>query len=170
MNAKILAAALCAVMLSASARAEEAPAASAPAPAVPASPAAPDVSGSVMTFFRHLKSSLSQSAVSGERKKARGAAVAAVRGRSQASDLADPDQPALKGDRRSRRDRLAAAEDAELEKAVDLILAGKLEDGIKALEAFKAAHPKSRSLKSAEEALQKAKELAAPAAEPAAKG
>ena len=127
---------------------------------------APTQRESLMTYFGHLKSSLAQSAVQGERKKARRASVAAVRGKSQASELADPDETSLKGDLRAKRSKQAMAEDAEFESAVSLILAGKSEEGVKALEAFRTNHPKSRSLVAVEEALEKAKALAA--AKPAA--
>ena len=159
MNKNILAAILSALLLTSVARAEDKP--------------APTAKESIMTFFKNLKSTLSQSAVQGERKKARGAgSVAAVRGAGQYSELADPNEPILKGDVRAKRAKKALAEDAEFEKAVSLVLAGKTDEGIKALEAFKVKYPKSRSLASVDEAIAKAKALAAekaesPKAEPA---
>ncbi|MFI5345386.1 MAG: hypothetical protein ACHQ51_03325 [Elusimicrobiota bacterium] len=152
MRTKILIAALAALALSGSARAED------------AKPAPKD---SIMTFFRHLRESLSQSAVQGERKKASRHSpnsVAAVRGEDQSSTLADPNEPTLLGDARSKKDKAAMAEDAEIAKGVDLILAGKTEAGVKALEAFKAAHPKSHA-QEVSDAIERAKAL--PAAKPA---
>jgi hypothetical protein len=126
---------------------------------------------SIMTFFKHLKESLSQSAVSSERKHAgrRGSSVAAVRGASQNSAMADPNEPSLKGDARSKKEKAAMAEDAEFAKGVDLVLAGKVDEGVKALEDFKVKHPKSHSLEKVQEAIDQAKALAAqkPAAVPA---
>jgi hypothetical protein len=165
MNAKMLIAALAALLLAGPVRAEEAKPAAAP-------------KDSIMTFFKHLKESLAQSAVSGERKKSgrRSGSVAAVRGASQSSSLADPNEPVLKGDVRSKKDKIAMAEDAELSKGVDLVLAGKTEEGVKALEDFKVKHPKSHNLEKVQQAIDQAKALgaakpedaAAPAAAPAA--
>ncbi|HAZ07052.1 MAG TPA: hypothetical protein DCZ01_00705 [Elusimicrobia bacterium] len=159
MNKNMLAATLSALLLTGVVRAEDKP--------------APTAKESIMTFFKNLKSTLSQSAVQGERKKARGAgSVAAVRGAGQYSELADPNETSLKGDARAKRAKKALAEDAEFEKGVSLVLAGKTDEGIKALEAFKVKYPKSRSLASVDEAIAKAKALAAekaesPKAEPA---
>ena len=150
MTIKIATAALAALLLAGAARAED------PKPA-------PTAKESVMTFFRHLKDSLSQSAVQGERKHARGASVAAVRGADQSSPLADPNEPVLRGDARSKKDKVAMAEDAEFAKAVDLVIAGKTDDGIAALEAFKSKHPKSRSLDKVQQAIDQAKALTAQA-------
>ena len=156
MQTKILTAALAALLLAGAARAED------PKPA----PAPATTTQSVMTFFRHLKESLAQSAVQGERKKSprhAAASVAAVRGASQSSSLADPNEPVLKGDVRSKKDKAAMDEDAEISRGVDLVLAGKTDEGVKALEDFKAKHPKSRSLDKVQQAIEQAKAL--PAAE-----
>lgn len=148
MNTRVWIAALAASLLAAGVRAEE--------------KSAPGARESIMTFFRHLKSTLAQSSVQGERKKARGAgSVAAVRGKEQYSELADPNETTLKGDVRAKRAKQSAAEDAEFEKAVSLVLAGQHEEGIAALEAFKAKYPKSRNLATVEEAIAKAKALSA---------
>lgn len=98
-------------------------------------------------FFKNLKNTLSQSAVGGERKKGRGAqGVAAVRGSGQGrKNIADPNEPGLKGDSRSAKARKELAYDAELESSIDQLGKGKLEEGLKGLEAFKAAHPKHRA-------------------------
>jgi hypothetical protein len=147
MNSKFSCAALAALLLAAPALADDKPA------------PAPTARESVMTFFKHLKEALSTSAVQGERKRAHGASVAAVRGAGQASPLADPNEPVLIGDARSKRDKALMAEDAEFAKAVDLILAGKTADGVKSLEQFKTSHPKSRSLDRVQQAINEAKLL-----------
>lgn len=148
MTMKIATAALAALLLAGYVRAEDAK-------------PAPTAKQSFMTFFRHLKESLAQSAVQGERKHNRVGSVAAVRGADQSSPLADPNEPVLKGDWRSKRDKAAMAEDAEFAKAVDLVIAGKTEDGVKALEAFKVKHPKSRNLDKVQQAVDQAKGLLA---------
>lgn len=145
MESRIIAAALAVLLTAPFARAEEAK--------------APTTKQSIMTFFKHLKESLATSAVSGERKKSRVGAVAAVRGADQKNSLADPNEPVLKGDFRAKREKAAAAEDAEFAGAVDLILHDKTEEGMKALEDFKAKHPKSRSFDRVQEALDQAKAL-----------
>jgi len=148
MNRNILIAMLSALLLAGAARAEEKP--------------APTAQESIMTFFKNLKNTLSQSAVQGERKKARGAgSVAAVRGAGQYSELADPNETSLKGDVRAKRTKQSVAEDGEFEKGVSLVLAGKTDEGLAALEAFKVKYPKSRNLASVDEAIAKAKALAA---------
>jgi hypothetical protein len=145
MNMKMIAAALAALLLAGPVRAEDKP--------------APTARESVMTFFRHLKDSLAQSAVQGERKKARVGMVAAVRGADQSSPLADPNEPVLKGDARSKKGKIAMAKDAEFAKAVDLVINGKTDEGVKALEEFKAKHPKSRNLDKVQQAIDQAKSL-----------
>ena len=95
-------------------------------------------------FFKNLKNTLSQSAVSGERKKGRGAqGVAAVRGKAQA--YADPNEPGLKGDVKSAKAKKELAYDAELEVSVDQLSKGKLEEALKGFEAFKTAHAKYKT-------------------------
>lgn len=98
-------------------------------------------------FFKNLKNTLSQSAVGGERKKGRGAqGVAAVRGAGQAKrNIADPNEPSLRGDSKSAKAKKEMGYDLELEKAIDLLGAGKAGEGLKGLEAFKVAHPKHRT-------------------------
>ncbi len=148
MESKIIAAAVAALLLCAPARADE------------AKPAA-NSQQSILTFFKHLKESLSQSAVSGQRKKAKTGAVAAVRGEDQKTSLSDPDETTLKGDPRVKKEKAAAAEDAEFAAAVDLVLQGKHADGVKALEDFKAKHPKSHNLDEVQKAIEQAKALTA---------
>lgn len=94
-------------------------------------------------FFKNLKESLEKSAIAGERKKGRGAAVAAVRGAGQKSELADPNEPTLKGDSRSKRMAKQAAEDDELLKATVLAEQGKTTEALAAFQTFQKAHPKS---------------------------
>ena len=122
-------------------------------------------------FFKNLKNTLAQSAVSGERKKGRGAtSVAAVRGEGQArKNISDPNEPGLKGDSKSARAKKEMGYDMKLEAAVDLLSSGKAEEGLKALEAFKAAHPKHR-VADVDKAIEGAKAmLAEKNAAPAAK-
>ncbi len=97
-------------------------------------------------FFKNLRSSLSQSAVSGERKKGRNAqGVAAVRGSEQdKKNIADPDEPGLKGDAKSARLKRERARDAELEAAVALIDKGQLDEALAKLAAFQEAYPRHR--------------------------
>lgn len=121
-------------------------------------------------FFKNLKNTLAQSAVGGERKKGRSAtSVAAVRGEGQAKkNIADPNEPGLKGDVKSARAKKEMGYDLELEAAVDLLGSGKADEGLKALEAFKAAHPKHR-IADVDKAIEGAKAMiaeknAAPAA------
>lgn len=124
----ILTAAL-ALALIAPARADEAP-----------KPAA--AKSSWATFLKNFRDSLAQSAVSGERKKTRGAqGVAAVRGKKQ-KNIADPNEPGLKGDAGSAKERKARLLDDELAPSVELLAAGKFEAALIGLEKFKASHPK----------------------------
>ncbi len=129
---KIIVAAVIAAALVLPARAEE--------------KAAPAKSG-WSDFFKNLKSTLAQSAIGGERKKGRGAqGVAAVRGSGQGKkNIADPNEPGLKGDSRSAKVKKEMGYDLELEAAVDLLSKGKLNEGLKGLESFKVAHPKHRT-------------------------
>lgn len=98
-------------------------------------------------FFKNLKNTLASSAVGGERKKGRGAqGVAAVRGEGQAKkNIADPNEPSIKGDSRSAKAKKELGYDLELEASIDQLSKGKLDEGLKGLEAFKAAHPKHRT-------------------------
>jgi hypothetical protein len=154
MDSKILVAALAALL------------SAAPAFAQDAKPA-PTQKQSIMTFFKHLKESLSQSAVSGQRKKAKTGAVAAVRGEDQKTSLSDPNETTLKGDPRVKKEKAVAAEDAEFAAAVELVLQNKPNEGVQALEAFKLKHPKSHNLDDVQKAIEQAKMLsAAPADAP----
>jgi hypothetical protein len=121
-------------------------------------------------FFKNLKSSLAQSAVSGERKKGHGAtSVAAVRGEGQAKkNIADPNEPGLKGDSKSARVKKEIGYDKEFEAAVDLVTAGKPEEGLKGFEAFKAKHPKYKT-EDVDKAIEGAKAMIAAPAAPAEK-
>lgn len=96
------------------------------------------------SWFKDLKSTLSQSAVGGERKKGRTAtSVAAVRGKRQ-RNLADLNEPSIKGDYNSEKAKKLQAIDNEFGTAVDYVSAGKLAQGLKSLEDFKVAHPTHR--------------------------
>lgn len=109
-------------------------------------PAAAPSKGGFAEFLKNLKTTLSRSAVSGERKKGRNAtSVAAVRGSEQdKKSIADPDEPGIKGDVKAARAKKEQAYDAELAPSIELLEKGKLEEGLKGLTAFKAAHPKYR--------------------------
>jgi len=93
-------------------------------------------------FFKTLRTSLQASAVSGQQKKGRNAAaVAAVRGNEQAKkNIADPNEPGLKGDNKAKKAAKELALNAEFDKAVNLIIDGKPEEGLTALEKIKAAN------------------------------
>lgn len=126
---KLILTAALALALIAPARAEEAP-----------KPAAAKTSWA--TFLKNFRDAVAQSAVGGERKKARGAqGVAAVRGKKQ-KNIADPNEPGIKGDTGSARERKERALDDELAPSVELLSAGKFEAALVGLEKFKAAHPK----------------------------
>ncbi len=114
-------------------------------PAVAEEKAAAPAKSSWTSFFKNLKSSLSNSAVSGQQKKGRNAAaVAAVRGKKQ-KDIADPNEPGLRGDAKSRKVQKEMELDAKFDKAVNSIIDGKPEDGLKQLEALKEANPKYKT-------------------------
>lgn len=126
---KLILAAVLALALIAPARAEEAP-----------KPAAAKTSWAA--FLKNFRDAVSQSAVGGERKKARGATgVAAVRGKKQ-KNISDPNEPGLKGDAGSAKERKARLLDDELAPSVELLAEGKFEEALSGLEKFKAAHPK----------------------------
>ena len=110
-------------------------------------------------FFKTLKNNLAKSAVSGERKKMRGAqSVGAVRGKGQS--YADPNEPGLKGDVKSAKAKKEMAYDSELEACVDQVSGGKAEEGLKCLETFKVAHPKHQT-ESVDKAIEGAKAMIA---------
>lgn len=138
------------------------------APALPAraedKPAKASVGG-FAGFLKNLKEKLEKSAVAGERKKGR--AVAAVRGAGQKSELADPNEPSLKGDMRSRKLKQQMAEDEELLKATQLAEQGKNAEALAAFVAFQKAHPKSHKEEVAQ-AIDELKKLGSGQADPAA--
>jgi hypothetical protein len=113
-------------------------------------------------FFKNFKNTLAASAVGGERKKGRGAqSVAAVRGEGQAKkNIADPNEPGLKGDSRSAKAKKELGYDMELEASIDQLGKGKLDEGLKGLEAFKVSHPKHRA-EDVEKAIDGAKAMIA---------
>lgn len=150
MSALLLAVLLCA----GPARAEE-----------PTGPPPRSALADVSRWFDNLKKVLADSAVRHHQRRMRGSmAVAAVRGAGQS--LEDPSKPYWKGTAESKLDREARQERAELSHAADLVLAGKDEEAIKALEAFEAAHPASSLLTDCRQAREKLKSPA-PAAESA---
>lgn len=109
-----------------------------PAAAADAKPAKSGFAG----FFSNLKKALSSSAVAGQRNNTRGVHVAAVRANEQGSALANPDEPALVGDAKTRKAAKAAKLDDELVKLAELAESGKHEEALKGFEAFKKKHPK----------------------------
>jgi hypothetical protein len=120
-------------------------------------------------FFKNLKAALSQSAVSGQRNRTRGAAVAAVRGEDQAKkSLANPDEPGLVGDAKTRKAAKAAKLDSELVALAELAEGGKHEEALKGFEAFKAKNPRHQR-ETVDDAIAQLKaklaETSAPAAE-----
>lgn len=151
---KLILAAVLAFALIAPARAEDAPKA---APA----------KSSWADFVKNFRNAVAQSAVGGERKKARGAqGVAAVRGKKQ-KNIADPNEPGLKGDAGSAKERKARLLDDELAPSVELLAEGKFEAALNGLEKFKAAHPKHMT-EDVDKAIEGAKaQIAAKGAAPA---
>ncbi|MBI5883689.1 MAG: hypothetical protein HZB91_11370 [Elusimicrobia bacterium] len=130
------------------------------APAKPAGSPAPKAGKSwLKTWFQHLKQGLSESAVQGDYQKVRVTAVAAVRGTPQ--DAADQNKPSWKAGAKARKSAQAKAERQEFGKAVDLILEGKSQEGIAALDAFEKDHPKSVLLADVREAREKARQMEA---------
>ena len=113
-------------------------------------------------FFKNLKSTLAQSAVGGERKKGRRAqGVAAVRGEGQAlKNIADINEPGIKGDIKSAKAKKEMGYDIALEAAIDQLAKGNLEEGLQSLETFKAAHPKHR-VEDVDKAIEGAKAMIA---------
>lgn len=129
---KLILLAVVAVVLALPARAEDA---AKPSPA----------KSSWSDFLKNIRSSLGQSAVSGERKKARNAtSVAAVRGKKQ-KNMADLNEPSIMGDKGSQKAKVEDKNDAELDAAVAVVQKGDLDKGLAALQEFKAAHPKHRT-------------------------
>lgn len=113
------------------------------------------------SWFEHLKQGLSESSVQGDYQRSRVTAVAAVRGDQQKN--ADPAKPSWKASAKFKKGVLVKAERAEFGKAVDLILEGKSEDGITALDAFEKSHPKSALLPDVREARENARQMASAA-------
>lgn len=109
------------------------------------------------TWFNNLKQGLQQSANSGRYSRRRSSAVAAVRGNKQ--EEVDPDRPEWKRSTRSEKAELRK-EKNELAAAVDMIVAGKYEEGANAITAFETAHPKSPLLEDAKKAKENAALLA----------
>jgi hypothetical protein len=109
------------------------------------------------TWFQHFKEGLDESVVSDHYQKAEFTAVAAVRGAPQ--DSADPDKVYWKDDAAARKTAEAKKEKAELSAALAKVIAGDVKEGEAGIESFEKAHPKSRLIADAKQALAKAKEL-----------
>lgn len=109
------------------------------------------------SWFKNFKNGLADSAVRGKYQARRISTTAAVRGKEQGN--VDPDRPEWKRSSRSenvqqRKERVALAA------AIDLIVAGKFDDGQSALEAFEKDYPRSGLLPEAKEARENALLLA----------
>lgn len=160
MNAWILAA----LLVAASARAEEGPSAGSGQEAAPGRDgpgesfraSAKSLWSDASKWLGGLKTALAESAVRRhQRQHRRAAAVAAVRGNEQL--LEDPSKPYWKGSSASRKERAERQERAELTKAVELALDGKADEALKALDAFESARPKSALLDDCRQAREKIK-------------
>ncbi len=111
---------------------------------------------STLIWFRHLREGLADTAVKHQYQHRSAAAVAAVRGPEQ--DSVDPDKPEWK--LKSKSDKAAIKKErAELASAVDLVIAGKYDEGRSALDAFEKAHPQSKLLPDVAEARENIKAL-----------
>ena len=106
----------------------------------------------IRTRLMHLKDGLTSSAVERHYQNKSASAVAAVRGAKQ--EQFNADQPYWKGGVQAKKARQQKAERSELTAAVDLVLAGKVDEGKKKLYEFEMAHPKSALLKEVRETLE----------------
>ncbi len=121
---------------------------------------------SLMTWFQNLKNGLRESSVSGRMQKGhRASSVAAVRGSAQGDDKASLEEGTMKQPSMSKKAKRERREKAAFESAIDLIMAGKTEEGLGALDAFEKEYPKSAWLAQVAEARAKAQELRAAAPE-----
>ena len=111
------------------------------------------------TWFKHFRDGMAESSVSESYQKHHVTTVAAVRGAAQGS--VDANKPAWKVTAKAKKAQEDKKEKAELSQAADLILDGKLKDGLDKLDAFEKAHPKSRLLSQVKDAREKVKELEA---------
>lgn len=135
-------------------------------PPKPSAPAPAGKWGTVKTWFEHWKEGLKGSAVEKHYKRRRLSAVAAVRGAEQKLD--DPGKPYIKGTASSKETKKLRKERAELAEAVELVLAGKVEEGSKRLDAFEAGHPNSPLLEDVRQAREMLKDMPEPERPPAA--
>lgn len=127
------------------------------------------------TWLETIKSGLTNSAVSGQRKRGKGGvAVAAVRGDDQTKKvMSDPDEPSLKGSSKEKKDRKDMEQKAQFKAAIELLIDKKYEDGIAALEKLQKDAPKFQEEDVAQALAGAKNELAAknnqPVPEPAKK-
>ena len=128
-----------------------------PTPASQEAAASPSSWDNIKVWFQHWKDGLASSAVEGQYQQKSLTAVAAVRGDEQKLD--DPNKPYIKGKLNAKQARKLKKERAELGQAVDLILAGKVDEGSKKLDEFEAKHPKSLLLGDVQKARVKLQEL-----------
>ncbi|MBI4386263.1 MAG: hypothetical protein HY551_02675 [Elusimicrobia bacterium] len=115
--------------------------------------------GSFRSWLRNLKEGLSKSAVERHYQRRNVVAVAAVRGAGQKSE--DINKPYVKDPVKYKAAQRLRREKAEFAEAVDLLLSGKMEEGVKRLEEFEAKNPKSSLLPDVRETRGKARELMA---------
>lgn len=95
-------------------------------------------------YLKDLKNRLTTSAV-GEQRKAHGI-VAAVRGADQdKKNMADPENPTIKGSKKDKRAKETLELDKKFEDAVNLLIDKKFEPGIAALESLQKDNPKYKT-------------------------
>lgn len=139
-------------------------------PAVRAEEAPKDAKSRFMMFFKNLKDGLRESSVKGMHQKGKVTAVAAVRGAPQDDTRGDVNQPSMKEPMKSKKAKQARKERGAFEEAVDLITAGKVDEGDAKLAAFEKTYPNSPMIESVQEARAQVQALkgTAPSAEPTA--
>lgn len=109
-------------------------------PAAPVPSAAESKWDDIRAWFKNFKQGLESSGVESHYKsRTRVTAVAAVRGRPQKLD--DPGRPYIKGRLDAKRAEELKRQRAEIQKAVDLVLAGKLDEATQKLDEFEKARP-----------------------------
>ncbi|MDE2040483.1 MAG: hypothetical protein KGO96_13210 [Elusimicrobia bacterium] len=111
---------------------------------LPLSLHAAGLSDSLRTWFTHVKQGLTESSVSDRMQHRRLTAVAAVRGQKQQG--VEAERPAWKSPHRMRRALALRRQKAELKAAVEAILAGKLDEGQRRLDAFDKKNPRGELL------------------------
>ncbi|MBI5242674.1 MAG: hypothetical protein HY922_03190 [Elusimicrobia bacterium] len=124
------------------------------APEKPAQAAKPKAK-SGLKWFKQLMQGLQKSAVEGHHRKVRISAVASVRGEPQEKSKGLYWKGSLSEKQAAQYDK----ERQEFAAAVELIIAGKLDEGGAKLDAFEGDHPKSKLLKEVQDARRKLQDL-----------